>query len=316
MKTGIYKITNKENNKVYVGQSVDIERRWKQHINSSFGEKEDSDTEFHRSIRKNSINAFEWEILEECKVEELNEKEKNWIKELNSITPYGYNYTYGGQGEGSGFLKLNDEILNQIISDLQNTKQTGKELAAKFGVSHQMIYDIKNGKSWKKDNLIYPLRSNLHTELICEYCGNPRSSEASMCKNCYDLYQQTTERPDPLDLIEKIYHKGFAAIGREYGVSDNAIRKWCQKYELPTKIKEIKEWWESYNGIILKQKRIITNGSVVQIDKRTNEIIAIYPSAIAAAEVLGNREYNKHISSACSGSRKTAYGYIWKRITE
>ncbi len=323
MTTGIYKIQNKENNKIYVGQSINIEKRWKRHINSSFKEKEDGETELHRSIKKYSIENFLWEILEECKVEELDEKEKFWIKELNSITPYGYNYTYGGQGEGNGsFIKLNDEVLNQIIYELQNTEQTGKQLAIKFGVSHQMIYNIKNGVSWKKDNLEYPLRPNLTTisnepkKYYCEYCGEERSKNSIMCKECSDIYQQTVERPEPIDLMEMISKEGFAAIGRKYGVSDNSIRKWCEKYGLPSKIKEVKEWWNNYSGIIVKEKRKVTNGSILQMDKDTNDIIATYESAIAAAEALGNRDYNKHISSVCAGSRKTAYGYKWKRLTE
>ena len=261
MTVGIYKIQNIENGKTYVGQSTNIERRWKQHINSSFNEKDDSDTELHRTIKKYSLNHFKWEVLEECKVEELDEKEKFWIKELNSISPYGYNYTYGGQASGSGFLKLNDELLNQIIDDLQNSELTVKEIANKFELTHQMVYNIKNGKSWVRDDLIYPLRSlyvGLKREVksyYCEYCGKEKSQNALMCKECSDVYQQTVERPEPLDLIEMIFNEGFAAIGRKYGVSDNTIRKWCIKYGLPSKIQEVKQWWVDYNNIIVKEKR-------------------------------------------------------------
>ena len=318
MTVGIYKIQNIENGKTYVGQSVDIERRWKQHINNSLNENSsEANSELHRSIRKNSFEMFSWEILEECKIEELNDKEQFWIKTLNCITPYGYNYTYGGQNNGSGsFIKLNDESLNAIVQDLVDSDLTVKQIATKYQLSHQMVYDIKNGKSWKKDGIIYPLRKNLYQESCCEYCGQKKTREADMCKSCYDIFQQTVERPDPVDLMEMIFNEGFAAIGRKYGVSDNSIRKWCEKYGLPSKIKEVKEWWIKYSGLIIKEKRKISNGSILQIDKDTKEIIATYPSAIAAAEALGNREYNKHISSVCSGSRKTAYGYVWKRITE
>lgn len=323
MTVGIYKIENKTNGKVYVGQSINIERRWRQHINSSFNEKDDSNTELHRTIKKHSLNHFKWEILEECRVEELDEKEKFWIKELNSISPYGYNYSYGGQGEGSGkFLKLNDELLNQIINDLQNSELTVKEIANKFKLTHQMIYNIKNGKSWVRDDLIYPLR-NRYVGLkrkvksyYCEYCGKEKSQNAEMCKECYDIYQQTVERPEPLDLMEMVFKEGFSAVGRKYEVSDNAIRKWCKSYGLPSKIEEVKQWWLNYNDIVVKEKRKVTQGSVLQIDKETNEVIATFSSAVAAAESLGNRDYNKHISSVCTGKRKTAYGYKWRRIQE
>lgn len=40
----------------------------------------------------------------------------------------------------------------------------------------------------------------------------------------------------------------FTTIGKQYGVTDNAVRKWCDKYNLPRKVKEIKSYsdeeWE------------------------------------------------------------------------
>ena len=41
---------------------------------------------------------------------------------------------------------------------------------------------------------------------------------------------------------KEIVENGFSATGRKYGVSDNAIRKWCKSYNIPTKKNEIKEW--------------------------------------------------------------------------
>lgn len=43
-------------------------------------------------------------------------------------------------------------------------------------------------------------------------------------------------------LKKEIRNSSFAAIGRKYGVSDNAIRKWCDSYNLPRKKSEIKKY--------------------------------------------------------------------------
>ena len=51
--------------------------------------------------------------------------------------------------------------------------------------------------------------------------------------------------------------------------------------------------------------------SVMQLDKDTNEILAIYPSIQAAYNVL-NKQHSGHIAAVCTGKRKTAYGYKWK----
>lgn len=48
-----------------------------------------------------------------------------------------------------------------------------------------------------------------------------------------------TERPEREVLKEMIRNKPFTQIGNEYGVSDNAIRKWCLQYNLPSKKKDI-----------------------------------------------------------------------------
>lgn len=49
---------------------------------------------------------------------------------------------------------------------------------------------------------------------------------------------------------------------------------------------------------------------VLQLDKDTNKIINVFPSIKAAAKSINKNHY--HISEACNGKRKTAYGYKWK----
>lgn len=95
---GIYKITNKVNGKVYVGQSIDIIDRWKQHYYKAFNSKEVAfNSAIHSAFRKYGIENFELEVIEECSAEELDEKEKFWVKEFNSLSPNGYNILSGGQ---------------------------------------------------------------------------------------------------------------------------------------------------------------------------------------------------------------------------
>lgn len=51
--------------------------------------------------------------------------------------------------------------------------------------------------------------------------------------------------------------------------------------------------------------------SVIQLDKNTEEILAIYPSITAACDALG-KQHSGHIAATCKGKQKTAYGYKWK----
>lgn len=52
-----------------------------------------------------------------------------------------------------------------------------------------------------------------------------------MCKKCNELKQRKAERPSYLQLAKEIAETSYSAVGRKYGVSDTAIRKWIKGYE-------------------------------------------------------------------------------------
>lgn len=81
---------------------------------------------------------------------------------------------------------------------------------------------------------------NAHTTNFCLDCGKEISDGSQRCQECYAISQRRCERPSKEELYEKILNSNFAAVGREYGVSDNTIRKWCKAYGLPTKASEYK----------------------------------------------------------------------------
>ena len=100
MSKGIYKITNKINNKCYIGKSINIEERWKYHIRNIKSSRE-FDKPLYRAFRKNGISNFSFEIIEELeKYEDIaNEREKYWIKYFDCYgADKGYNATIGGDG--------------------------------------------------------------------------------------------------------------------------------------------------------------------------------------------------------------------------
>ena len=93
---GIYKITNLLNGKCYVGQSIDIEKRWAEH-KSIYNHPRCSNYHIYRAFRKYGIENFSFSVIEECEQSLLNEREKFWIQHYNSFE-CGYNMTVGGDG--------------------------------------------------------------------------------------------------------------------------------------------------------------------------------------------------------------------------
>ena len=94
--TGIYKITNQKNNMCYIGQSVDIATRWKNHAKCGLGIDTPADNKLYKDMMSEGIWNFSWELLEECSKDKLNEKEKFYI-ELYQAKDYGYNSTKGNK---------------------------------------------------------------------------------------------------------------------------------------------------------------------------------------------------------------------------
>lgn len=97
----IYCAENLINGKLYIGKTISniVHRKWA-HLNDA---KKGSNTAFHCAIRKYGDKNFKFFILENCLPEDdLNEKEKFYISQFNSISPSGYNLTPGGDGAFAG----------------------------------------------------------------------------------------------------------------------------------------------------------------------------------------------------------------------
>ena len=132
MKGYIYKITNKVNGKSYIGQTrYTIEFRWRQHIHKK------DNTYFHNAIKKYGVDNFIVEKLEECNIEDLNEREIYYIAKYNTFKD-GYNLTIGGNGNRTLILDDKyDEIRSLYLSGFSSNK-----IATLFRVDKASIVKI------------------------------------------------------------------------------------------------------------------------------------------------------------------------------
>lgn len=88
-KTGIYKITNIINQKVYIGQAVNIAERWKQHIKRALGAEPITQNKLYPAMMEEGVWNFTFEIVEVCEKSQLNEREQYWQKFFGA-KEYGY----------------------------------------------------------------------------------------------------------------------------------------------------------------------------------------------------------------------------------
>src|SRR6478609_8764730 len=82
--TGIYKITS-PTGKIYIGQSINIHKRWREHKNNCHPGK------LQNSFKKHGFENHIFEILEECELEQLNERERHWQDFYDVLGPNGLN---------------------------------------------------------------------------------------------------------------------------------------------------------------------------------------------------------------------------------
>lgn len=103
---GIYKITNLVNGKIYIGQSKDIYKRWKEHRYNIANKKYESCI-LYKAIKKYGIDNFEFSVVESCKIEDLNIREEYYIRKYKTYVGFkdcnGYNMTLGGEGNNGGY---------------------------------------------------------------------------------------------------------------------------------------------------------------------------------------------------------------------
>lgn len=159
MKKDIYIIKNKINDKVYIGQADYAWKRWGTHLRDAHSKPK---IIIDKAIKKYGEENFWYELLE-SQISNYDEREKYWIKEFNSIVPYGYNVSPGGKGVGSGTEHVssaikNEEILNLIIKDIQDGELSFAEIAKKYKIGPSVVQGINSGTYYHNNALKYPIR--------------------------------------------------------------------------------------------------------------------------------------------------------------
>lgn len=157
----IYKITNKINNKCYIGQSNNPTHRWIKHQYDTKNNVDIGKSAIHDAMRKYGIENFDFTIIGWFK--DYNEKEKYYIKINNSLVPNGYNILEGGNepphkyGEEHHNSTYSQELVDKIIDDLLSREFTQKEIEKKYQVNQQLITSINRGITHRRPGIEYPI---------------------------------------------------------------------------------------------------------------------------------------------------------------
>ena len=137
---GIYQIRRLSDGKCYIGQSVNIRKRFSAHRTRPVGY-------IDNAIQKHGIDSFAFEIIELCDESILDQREIHWIAALDTIKPNGFNLTHGGEGG-----RPSDEIRRKM-SDAHKGKTLSTETRKKLSKINSGENHPQFGKQRSKETL-------------------------------------------------------------------------------------------------------------------------------------------------------------------
>lgn len=149
-----------------------------------------------------------------------------------------------------------EEVVHHIDKDRKNNSKENLMIFktdADHSAYHMGYEAIKENCVWycpeaiiNKNNIITKQRSKnnvIRRVNYCPNCGKEISKRSTYCKECWCLlinHKHNVQWPTKEELRELIFTKPFTQIAKMFGVTDNAVRKWCKNYGLPFRRKDIK----------------------------------------------------------------------------
>ena len=307
MYCGIYRIHNKINDKNYIGQSVNITDRWRKHRSTVFATQNPGyNYPIYRAIRKYGLENFELLIEEECKPEELNEKEIYYINKYQSYCwQNGYNIAFGGSN-GGHYVVLNESSFWDIHDLLKETNLSEQHIANMFSVSLDAICKINVGSRLYHTEVSYPIRQTRNNK-FCKICGKKLTSDNSTgyCKECMYFVPK-----DKDTFLKECFLYSFSKVASINNTTKKQIQGWLKRNNYPYNVKEYKNWYKEEHNI----KTTKIERTIIQIDPVTNKELNSFRSYGEAARYIGFGLSNRgsHIREAAIGLLKQAYGYKWR----
>lgn len=288
----IYKITNRVNGKVYIGQTrFTVEHRFKQHYKNF--NIEHRRQPLYYAFAKYGAENFAVETVEECPVEKLNEREIYWIAYYDSFRK-GYNATLGGSGTAKYFWTDNqyEEIKSLYLSGFSI-----KDLCERYNASNYTIKAILDSMNIKVRK---PLDFNNYElqKVITEYkAGTPLHSLSSKygvsfytmkeflqnhgidTKDRYNIMEDTSKHQEVVnDFLNGMKYKNME---EKYHTDTRTLKKILVTQGINLK---------AYRGL-----RQTTKGAFCMTDEQCLEAIKLYNDKVPVQKIAD--KFGVHITT-------------------
>lgn len=226
---GVYKITS-PSEKIYIGQSTNIYLRWERDYYTLQCKDQ---PKLYNSLKKYGPENHKFEIIEECSLEQLNERERYWQDIYNVLSKNGLNLLLTSTNDKSG--KHSNDTINKMKSywseyyksnsghnkGIKQSEETRLKKSNSALARHVFQYSL-NGSFIKSWNRIIDVERqlNIANQSITNCCKGIKNSAGGFVWRYQD---------SPIELLENIKPVRSAKYGisvYQYDLNGNFIRKW------------------------------------------------------------------------------------------
>ncbi len=211
--SGIYMFRNKDNGKVYIGQSKYLHARYREH-KSELLKGMHHNSYFQHAVNVHGFDAFEYSVLERCSVEDLDDRETYYIDKYNARDrDFGYNIREAGNESNMPIETIekirianrghNNKLKPDDVEQIKLLRLSGRkccELAQDYNVSLAAINKITMCRNW-----IY-IREDLNQRLLA------LSAE---------------EESQRIEQVKLLYHQGYRPhqIHKLTAISETVVKR-------------------------------------------------------------------------------------------